>query len=56
MFVLVDYILDTFKRSLRYQRTIAELNNLSDRDLRDLGINRYDIEYVARKSVYHELV
>jgi len=52
MFILVDYILEAINRNLRYQRTITELNSLTDRDLRDLGINRYDIEYVARKSVY----
>ena len=52
MFILVDYILEAIDRNIRYQRTIAELNRLSDRDLRDLGINRYESEVVARQSVY----
>lgn len=52
MFILVDYILKAINRNIRYQRTITELNSLSDRDLRDLGLNRYEIEAVARQSVY----
>ena len=32
-----------------YRRTMNELNVLSTRELDDLGINRGDIPYVARK-------
>ncbi len=35
-----------------HARTLAELRGLSDRDLDDLGISRYDIARVARESVY----
>jgi uncharacterized protein YjiS (DUF1127 family) len=32
----------------RYRESVRELARLSDRELADLGINRVDIEYVAR--------
>ena len=32
-----------------YRRTVYELNQLTNRDLTDLGINRCDIEFIARK-------
>jgi uncharacterized protein YjiS (DUF1127 family) len=35
------------KRYLEYRKTVYELNQLTGRDLRDLGINRCDIEFVA---------
>lgn len=50
MFILVDYIIDALHRSSRYYRAMSELNNLTDRELRDLGINRYEIEQLARAS------
>ncbi|EAB6717934.1 DUF1127 domain-containing protein [Salmonella enterica subsp. enterica serovar Virchow] len=34
-----------------YRTTVSELNRLSNRELSDLGINRADIEFVARKSI-----
>ena len=42
--------IDTWIKSyLRYRRTVRELSMLSNRDLYDLGINRADIEFLARK-------
>jgi uncharacterized protein YjiS (DUF1127 family) len=38
------------KRYLQYRKTVYELNHLTSRDLRDLGISRCDIEYVAWNS------
>ena len=35
-----------------YTRTLAELNALSDRDLSDLGISRYQIGDLAREAAY----
>jgi uncharacterized protein YjiS (DUF1127 family) len=35
----------------RYNRTVSELNALSNRDLADLGIARSDIQRVARSAV-----
>lgn len=36
-----------------YNRTLAELNGLSDRDLADLGIHRVQIAEVASQAAYH---
>lgn len=35
-----------------YRRTLAELEGLSNRELRDLGISRYSVRQVARGAVY----
>ena len=40
----------SIKRYLEYRKTVYELNQLTGRDLRDLGINRCDIEFVAWNS------
>lgn len=34
----------------KYQDTIWELSSLSDRDLKDIGVRRGDIEFIAAKS------
>ena len=34
----------------RYRACVRELEQLSDRELADLGLQRYDIESVARGS------
>jgi uncharacterized protein YjiS (DUF1127 family) len=31
--------------------TIRELNGLTDRDLRDIGLSRYDIEMIAKEHI-----
>lgn len=35
-----------------YNRTLDELARLSDRELDDLGISRYDLPRIAREAVY----
>ena len=35
----------------RYRGAVRELSELSDRDLRDIGIRRGDIETVVRQSM-----
>ena len=35
-----------------YRRTLSELEGLSNRELRDLGISRFSIRQIARESVY----
>ncbi len=33
-----------------YRKTLGELEQLSERELRDVGITRYDIQRIARDS------
>lgn len=40
----------SLRRRAVYRQTIAELKSLSERDLGDLGISRYDINRVAREA------
>jgi uncharacterized protein YjiS (DUF1127 family) len=41
----------TFRNWRMYNETVRELNRLNARQLEDLGINRADIEKVARASI-----
>jgi uncharacterized protein YjiS (DUF1127 family) len=41
---------DRMARYKRYNRTIKELTFLSDRELADLGISRFDIRRIAREA------
>lgn len=47
--MFVSYILAKIKSYLRYRETVRELSRLSDRELNDLGISRWDIPFVAKK-------
>ncbi|HMT13515.1 MAG TPA: DUF1127 domain-containing protein [Aestuariivirga sp.] len=40
-----------YDRWQRYQRTVHELESLSNRDLADIGIARVDIPRLARETV-----
>jgi uncharacterized protein YjiS (DUF1127 family) len=40
------------KQYFRYRKIVDELNNLSTRDLADLGISRCDIEYIAKQNSF----
>ncbi len=46
--MIVSWILSKIRNYLQYRETVAELSRLTDRELEDLGISRYDIETVAR--------
>lgn len=35
----------------QYKRTVSELQALSDRELRDLGISRFNINDIAREAI-----
>jgi len=43
---------DALERRRIYNETLAELRNLSDRDLNDLGLVRSNISAVAREAAY----
>jgi hypothetical protein len=44
-------LLEWFKRTRRYYTVVNELSNLSDRELTDIGITRYDIHYLAMEAM-----
>jgi uncharacterized protein YjiS (DUF1127 family) len=54
-FMTLSYLITnsvlTFKKAVRARKIYEELNNLSDRELRDLGINRCDIPTIAFENV-----
>lgn len=41
----------SFNRWRQYRQTCNELGRMDDRELRDLGITRGDIPFVARRSL-----
>jgi uncharacterized protein YjiS (DUF1127 family) len=47
--MFVSYILSKVRAYLRYRDTVRELSQLSDRELDDLGISRFQIDNIARQ-------
>jgi len=47
--MFVTTILAKIREFLRYRETVRELSQLSDRELDDLGITRFQIPSVARE-------
>lgn len=45
-------IVEKIKNALRVRETAAELNRMSDNELKDVGIYRCDIPRIAREAVY----
>jgi uncharacterized protein YjiS (DUF1127 family) len=45
-------MINWIKNTYRYYRTIAELSRLSDKELYDLGLTRYDIAHVALQQYW----
>ena len=48
--MIVTFALAKLRNWKRYRQTVRELSRLSDRDLADLGISRFDIDSVARDA------
>jgi uncharacterized protein YjiS (DUF1127 family) len=48
--MIVTTVLAKLRNWKRYRETVRELSRLSDRDLADLGISRFDIDSVARST------
>jgi uncharacterized protein YjiS (DUF1127 family) len=44
-------LIRNYRNWRRYRDTVNELSRLSNRELNDLGINRGDIPFVARRTV-----
>lgn len=55
-FATLRAAIEEFKatRALRakYKSTVRELASMKDRELADIGVNRYDIEGIAKAHVY----
>ena len=49
--MIVSWILSKIRNYLQYRETVAELSRLTDRELEDLGITRFEIESVARDGI-----
>jgi uncharacterized protein YjiS (DUF1127 family) len=49
---VVKVVGDLIERRRVYNQTLFELNNLTDRDLSDLGLSRGTIAEVAREAAY----
>lgn len=47
-----DAVLTAIRQRRIYERTVAELNGLTDRELTDLGISRFSIPEIAREGAY----
>lgn len=43
---------EQLEQRAQYRATVRELNDLSDRELNDLGLGRSSIRFVARMAVY----
>ena len=50
--MFVSYILSKVRSYMRHRETVRELSLLSDRELDDLGISRFQIENVARQNAF----
>ena len=55
----LDALLNRLQRRwdvhMTYRRTVDELQQLSERELNDVGISRYDIRTIARDSATFEV-
>ncbi|MPR12237.1 MULTISPECIES: DUF1127 domain-containing protein [Microvirga] len=47
--MFVSQILAQIRAYVRYHATVNELSRLSDRELDDLGIRRFQIDSIARR-------
>jgi len=47
--MFVAHLLSRIRAYLRYRETVRELSRLSDHELSDLGIMRFEIESVSRR-------
>ena len=50
--MFVTYILSKIRGYKLYRQTLNQLSELSDRELADLGIARFDIARVAREGAF----
>jgi uncharacterized protein YjiS (DUF1127 family) len=46
--MVVSWILSKVRAYMNYRETVRELSQLTDRELDDLGISRFEIDGIAR--------
>lgn len=46
--MFTSFILSKIRSYLKYRETLRELSRLSDRELEDIGVARYQIDDIAR--------
>jgi uncharacterized protein YjiS (DUF1127 family) len=46
--VIITTLINRLKAYLRYRRNVEALSRLTDRELSDIGIARWDIDNIAR--------
>jgi uncharacterized protein YjiS (DUF1127 family) len=46
--MFVTYLLSRIRAYFRYRETLRELDQLTDRELADIGLERWEIQNVAR--------
>ncbi|HEY0353521.1 MAG TPA: DUF1127 domain-containing protein [Enterovirga sp.] len=49
--MFTSVILSKIRSYLKYRETVRELSRLTDRELEDLGISRYQIDGIARGAL-----
>ena len=47
---MANRLVDNYRAWRRYRQTYGELSRLTDRELDDLGLSRYDLRAVSRNS------
>jgi hypothetical protein len=47
---ILKRLITRYKRGRAVRTAISELSKLSNRDLRDIGVSRCDIKFVARQA------
>lgn len=52
----IKYVSSWVKNNIRYYNTVRELSQLTDRELLDLGMNRYDIIRVAGQQYQRDMI
>lgn len=52
MKTFIENLMETYTKYVKYKQTYKELQSLTDYELKDIGISRYDIPQIAREVYY----
>lgn len=48
--MILSFVVAKVRNWLRYRETVSELSRLTDRELDDLGLARWDIPFIAKRN------